>query len=162
MWLGSQWVRPGAYLLYVRIEYHAANNATGEFNKQSKNCAFAKPLANTQFKSHVIFPYVGIIQIRLWVKAIQLTLSPLQRGLPLNMFLLYNDVQKMQPLSKDYCADSLHVLHIHSLNFFCVRGTALLNDDGFVVQSDGVIASGADTVWRGGTDKNYSINVQTA
>ena len=62
---------------YVRTEHNAVDNAMGEFNKHIKNCALAKPLANTQSKKHVIFPYVGIIQIRLWVKAIRLTLSPL-------------------------------------------------------------------------------------
>ena len=68
---------------------------------------------------------------------------------------------RIKSLSKDYRADSLHILHIDSLDFFCIRRAAPFNDDGFVVQSDGVIAGGADTVWCGGTDENYSVDVKT-
>ena len=68
---------------------------------------------------------------------------------------------RIKSLSKDYRADSLHILHIDSLDFFCIRRAAPFNDDGFVVQSDGVIAGGADTVWCGGTDENYSVDLKT-
>ena len=38
---------------------------------------------------HHLFPYVGIIQIRLWVKAIQLTLSLLDTQAPRFIILFY-------------------------------------------------------------------------